>query len=236
MTLSWFLHNPFKAGPSLKRILRAPFVVSVGVILLVAGCLLPPHATRDPYEVGTYIVPLRSGIPPANLSVDTYYAVLVSGAEHWQRIGGDPYDPVVQCPRSSEYSYNNATQSVRYNGARYSFNEQNLKILLMWDYARVVVDEDGVKDGCQSTSKLVWGYSNLESKIRLRPDFDAEVFVQSLDGFIHFNKKYFVPIGNKVHVNLTRVEESANARYYITSDFEVVNLGAWDKDDLTRTA
>jgi hypothetical protein len=212
---------------------RAAAIFVILLALAVAGCFGPYAARPAKYEEWSHLAVVASGVGAANATPQQYYVLLVSGVENAQRIKGDAKDPQSICSTIQTFEVDKEKQRVRYDPAVHLLNVTGLRVLVVVDYWGAQVGPGGLRAGC-ATKQMFQGFGGPANVVdTLRPGVPLKFRVEAQNGFLTYNGTYYLPMGQKIHGNFTRVESSDKATYYVTADFDVVNLGAWLKADIS---
>lgn len=196
---------------------------------LLAGCL--EETSAPAYSVRTLKVILDSGVAPANRTLDQFYLVLVSGVEEGRRIAGDAEDQRT-CSVHPPFAYDLGQRQVRYDPARSALVPNETAILIGVDVRTVHVGTAGPLWGCTSVERLESFAGRARLPISIRDDLGFNLTVEPQNGLLVVDAEYFLRMGNKLHVNYSRLESSGAASYYVTGDVELVNLGVFRQADL----
>lgn len=211
---------------------------AVGFVLLalvLAACLATPPGHPGGVQPRTIVAVVASHVAPANRTADQFYAVLVAGSEHARRADGKPAGPTVVCDHGWTYDLDADAKRVRYDASRFPFDARSVEVLVALDVHAPTVGAS-VGDGCGDQRLLSAFPGRAAFHARVRPDLAVDVVVEAQNGFLTFNRSYFLSMGQKVHVNYTRLVDTSAGRYIITGDADIVNLGAWPRSALEPTA
>jgi hypothetical protein len=215
---------------------RAAFLL-LPLVLALGGCFGPAGAGLDTYKDRTLTFVLDSGIPAANRTADAFYLVWIHGEEHVRPIAGKGAVAKRPCDATPSVRYDEGEGILRYDDRRHTVDTHGLEILVALEYRGDRVFPDAYGAGCATQSALAAYAGRAEFAGSIRPDLAIDLIGEPQNGFLTYNKAYFFPVGKKVHTNLTRVERTNDGHaYYVTGDFEILNLGLWTSDRLAAFA
>lgn len=206
--------------------------VVAGLLVLAAGCL-GQIATPKPTlrEERTITAVVSSGLVPANRTAQEFYMVLIEGEEHAKRRAGTGADRGSVCDPVWSFDLDRSAKTLRYDGRRYPLDPKALQVLVATKY-RAPTISGGIGQDCATKASLSGFGGRASFHGRLRADMSIDLVVEPQNGFVTYNASYFVPMGKKIHVNFTRIVESQAIKYEVTGDYEVTNLGPWNRTAL----
>lgn len=206
---------------------------AAALLIIASGCI-NPGSVDDGVRNLTETRVVDSGVAQHNRTTEEYYFVIVRGSEREEVIDGNDNAARVTCGFSPAFDYDENAQSLHYDPGAVSLPVEEWAVVVAYDYWGVQVEDGSVYSGCP-TLHQVHAYDGRASIGRhLRPDLPTRIVVEARNGFLAYNETYFLPMGNKVEGNITRIENTQDARYRITGEFEVVNLGAWPQSRVSH--
>jgi hypothetical protein len=216
-----------------RRVKAAAVVLGV-LPLLFAACLDGPTGSMDRYHDRTITAVLDSGVAPVNRTADQFYFVLVHGSERAQAIRGEGRVAGV-CERPWVFDADAGRPTLAYDPSRVRtgpVDPDEVQIVVGVQYLADRVGIAGTERDCSSLVSLRAFEGRAQVREWLRTDLRMDLVVEPQNGFLSYNASVFVPMGKKIHVNLTRVVQTEASTFWVTGDFEVINLGAWPRDAL----
>lgn len=212
--------------------LRVILAVLLLAVPAMTGCVLegdPPKSYRE----RDYARVVPSGVTPENRTDQDVYIVLLRGTEAWEIITERSPDDRTVCPDSESFAVDEARQRVRYDRDRYTLDSHPAVVILI-DYEGVRITPDGLRSGCPTVQKMLSFPSRANFNITLRHDLTLNVVVESQNGAVAVNRNYFARMGEKVQGGIGRIDHSDKTDYWVAGTWEVVNVGAWPRSNITK--